>query len=120
MATTLKKLPHSRVELHFTLDPVKLEVAREAAFQKLSKQVKVPGFRPGKAPRKKLEEYMNQAAPMQEALDEILNQAFQEALREHNIVPIVQPEINISSVDLTKPIDVVANVQVRPEVKVGD
>jgi trigger factor len=120
MATTVKTLPHSQVELHFTLDPVKLEVAREAAFTKLSQQVKVPGFRPGKAPRKLLEEHMNPSAPMQQALDEVLNQAFQEAIREQNIVPLVQPEINISSVDLTKPIDVVATIQVRPEVEVGD
>lgn len=120
MVTTIKKLPHSQIELHFTLDPVKLEVAREAAFESLSQQIKVPGFRPGKAPRKKLEEHMNPSAPMQQALDEVLNQAFQEAIREHNIVPVVQPEINISSVDLTKPIDVVATIQVRPEVTVGD
>lgn len=120
MATTVKKLPHSQVELKFQLDPVKLEVAREAAFEKIAKQIKVPGFRPGKAPRKMLEEHMNPTAPMQQALDEVLNEAFQEALKEHDIVPVAQPEVGIESTDLTKPIDVTATVQVRPEVKVGN
>lgn len=120
MATSIKKLPHSQVELHFQLDPVRLEVAREAAFEKLSKTIKVPGFRPGKAPRKLLEEHMNPTAAMQTALDEVLNAAFQDAIREHEIVPVAQPTIDISSTDLTKPIDVTALVQVRPEIKVGD
>jgi trigger factor len=119
MASTYKKLPHSEVELKFTLDPVKLEVAREAAFDKIASQVKVPGFRPGKAPKKLLAEQVNPVAAMQQGLDEVLNEAFQEALREHDIVPVANPDVDISSTDITKPIEVIAKVQVRPEAKVG-
>jgi trigger factor len=119
MATSIKKLPHSQIELHFTLDPVHLEVAREAALAAIASQVKVPGFRPGKAPRKLLEERVNPTAAMQQALDEVLNEAFQEALREHTIIPVAQPAIDISSTDLTKPIEVTAVVQVRPDITVG-
>ena len=120
MKSSLKKLPQSQVELAFSLDPAKLEEQREIAFKKLATQVKVPGFRPGKAPRRMIEEHMNPSAPMQQALDVILNEAYQEALKEHDLTPVAQPEVNIESLDLTKPIAVKAVVQVRPEAKVGD
>lgn len=120
MSSTVKNLPHSQLELTFSLDPVKLEVAREAAVTKLAQNIKVPGFRPGKAPKKLLEEHMNPTAAMQTALDEVLNEAYAEALKEHSIVPVVQPQVNISSTDLTKPIEVVATIQIRPHVTIGD
>ena len=119
MKSSLKKLPQSQVELAFSLDPAKLEEQREIAFKKLATQVKVPGFRPGKAPRRMIEEHMNPSAPMQQALDVILNEAYQEALKEHELTPVAQPEVNIESLDLTKPIAVKAVVQVRPEAKVA-
>lgn len=120
MKSTLKKLPQSQVELSFKLDVDELEKQREVAFKELASQVKVPGFRPGRAPRRMIEEHMNPSAPMQQALDVVLNQAYQEALKEHGLTPVSQPEVNIESLDLTKPIDVKATVQVRPEAKVGD
>ena len=83
MNSKLKKLPQSQVELTFTLDPEQLEIA----INKLISQVKVPGFRPGKAPRKLAEENINPSAAMQQALDVVLNQAYQEALKEHDITP---------------------------------
>ena len=113
MKSSLKKLPQSQVELSFSLDPVKLEEQREIAFKKLASQVKVPGFRPGKAPRRMIEEHMNPSAPMQQALDVILNEAYQEALKEHDLTPVAQPEVNIESLDLTKPISVKATGKPR-------
>lgn len=118
--SSVKKLPHSTLELTFHLDPVKLEIAREAAFNKVASQIKVQGFRVGKAPKKLLEERVNTSTVMQMALDEVLNEAYKEALTEQSIAPIAQPEVNISSTDLTKPIEVIAQVQVQPEITVGD
>lgn len=120
MKTSVKKLPKSQVELTFFLDPEKLEAERQITFDKLADQVKVPGFRPGRAPRKMIEERINPSAPMQQALDVVLNAAYQEVLKEHDIVPVANPEVNIESVDYSKPIEVKAVVQVRPEAKIGD
>src|SRR5690606_24830312 len=120
MKTSVKKLPKSKVELTFQLDPAKLETERQKAFDKLADQVKVPGFRPGRAPRKMIEERINPNAAMQQALAVVLNQAYQEALTAENIVAVANPEDNIESVDYSKPIEVKAVVQVRPDAKVGD
>ncbi len=120
MSSTIKKLPKSQVEISFSLDPAKLEAEREVAFSKLADQVKVPGFRPGRAPRKMIEERINPSAAMQQALDVVMNLAYQAALKEHDIVPVAQPEVNIESVDYSKPIAVTAIVQIRPEAEVGD
>ncbi len=120
MKSSLKKLPQSQVELTFQLDPKELEKEREVAFKKLATQVKVPGFRAGKAPRRMIEEHMNPSAPMQQALDVVLNQAYQEALKEHELTPVAQPEVNLESLDLAKPIEAKAVVQIRPQAKVGD
>ena len=120
MKPSLKKLPKSQVELTFDLDTEKLEKERQIAFEKIASQVKVPGFRPGRAPRKLLEERVNPTAPLQQALDVVLNERYQELLKEFDLVPVSQPQVNIESVDLSKPIKVELTVQVRPEAKVGD
>lgn len=120
MSSKIKKLPQSKVELSFSLDPKELEIERGRAIEKLARNVKVPGFRPGKAPKHMVEERIDPSTAMQQALDVVLNKAYQEALKEHDIVPVAQPEVTIDSMDLSKPIPVKTIVQVRPEAKVGD
>lgn len=120
MKTTLKKLPHSTVELTFTLDTDELEKQRDIALDKAIAQVKIPGFRPGKAPKKMAEEHINPAILMQQALDVVLNDAYQEALKEHDLTPVAQPDVDVDSLDISKPIPVKLTVQVRPEAKIGD
>lgn len=120
MESKIKKLPKSQIELSFSLDPQALEKERAKAVERLGKNVKVPGFRPGKAPKHMVEERIDPSVAMQQALDVVLNNAYQEALKEHDIVPVAQPQVDIESIDLSKPIPVKAVVQVRPEAKVGD
>ena len=119
MSSSLKNLPKSQIELTFSLQPDALLAAREGAFTKFAPQIKVPGFRPGKAPRHLLEDRVNPSALVQEALDVVLNQEYQKALKEHDIHPVAQPEITLESSDLTKPILVKAKVTIRPEVEIG-
>lgn len=120
MNSKVKKLPQSKVELTFSLDPKELEEERSKAVEKLAQNVKVPGFRPGKAPKQMVEERIDPSAAMQQALDVLLNKTYQEALKEHDLVPVAQPEVTLDSMDLSKPIPVKTVVQVRPEAKVGD
>jgi trigger factor len=120
MKSQLKKLPKSQVELTFTVDADTLTQARESAYRRLSPQVKVPGFRPGKAPRTMIEQYLNPTTLMQQALDEALNQSYQEVIKEHEILPVGQPQVNLDQVEWGKPLQVKAIVPVRPEVKLGN
>lgn len=92
------------------------EVARQ--FNKASKNVNVPGFRKGKAPKTLLKKAMNMGYVYQLALDALLDKNYAEALKKHDIQLIAQPELTVSSMDEEK-VRVNLKVQVRPEVELA-
>ena len=67
MAITKERLPHARISLEIEVDPERVEKHMDRAVARLSKQVRVPGFRPGKVPRRNLERHVGTAALLQEA-----------------------------------------------------
>jgi len=89
----------------------------ERAVSRASRQVRVPGFRPGHVPRKMLERHVGTAALLQEALQELLPEVYSQAIEEQQVDAIDQPEFDLKSTD---PLVVTAIVPVRPEVNLGD
>ena len=96
-------------------------VGREfsARYRDLQKRVKVPGFRPGKVPRRILENHYG-AAVEQEVLQNLLPHALSEAMTQEGISPIGQPQIDEVNIQQGEPLRVVATAQVLPEFEVGD
>jgi trigger factor len=91
----------------------------DAAYRKLSKKVNIPGFRPGKAPRVIFERNYGKETLVQEAVEQLLPQAYSEALAEGNIDPIDQPEVDLVQAEEGKPFIFKGKVQVTPEVTLG-
>jgi trigger factor len=120
MQTTNTPLPKSRLQLEFELPPERLTKAIDQAVSRLSRQTRVPGFRPGKAPRFMLERMLGEAAVLDEAVDHLVEDAFREAMREQDIVPLTTPEVEVTQAEEGKPVTFKTVVQVRPEVKLGD
>ena len=85
-------------------------------IRKVSQQVRIPGFRPGKAPRAIVERTVGQPMLLQEAIEDLLPTVYNEALESESIDAIGQPEIELKS---TAPLVVQATVPVRPTIEIG-
>lgn len=116
MQVAVERRPGSRVALTITVEPSVLQQRIEQLFQKHARRVTVPGFRPGKAPRKMLEERVNFHLLQQEAVESVIDITYKEALTEHNLEPLERGEVeNLDTAeDLTLTYTVL--VSVRPEV----
>jgi trigger factor len=117
VGVTTEKLPGSLVQLDIEVDQDRLDSAMAKAVNRISQQVRIPGFRPGKAPRNVVERHVGSGMILQEALDKLVPDIYQEAVEAESIDVIDQPEIELTS---TEPLVVRATVPVRPEVELGD
>ncbi len=120
MQTTNTPLPKSRLQLEFELPPERLSRAITQAVGRLGRQTRVPGFRPGKAPRVMLERVLGPSAIVDDAVDALVEEAFREAMREQDLLPLASPEVEITQSEEGKPLLFKAIVQVRPDVVLGD
>jgi trigger factor len=120
MQTPNTPLPRSRLQLEFELPPERLSRAMDQAVGRLSRQVRVPGFRPGKAPRFMLERVLGPTAVLDDAVDHLVEDAFREAVRDQDIVSLASPEVEVTQAEEGKPLRFKAVIQVRPEVQLGD
>jgi trigger factor len=117
MKVTSQPLEDRQVELNVEMEADELDKYMTKAYQKLVGRVRVPGFRKGKVPRTILEKHIGRDAFLQEAIEFFVPEAYQKAVEEQNIVPIAQPEIEITE---TEPITFKAVIPLEPEVKLGD
>jgi len=119
--TTLKSLDPTQVELEISITPEEFAAAQDAAFRKLVRNAKIPGFRPGKVPRKIFESNYGTATIVERALDDLLNQKYPAALEEHHIDPLTRPTVEVvPAEDDTQPPVFKAVVSVRPEIEPSD
>ena len=119
MRAVVEPLEGNKVKLSVEVEEQEFEKAVDAAFRKISSQVRVPGFRPGKTPRRLLEARIGVEAARQEALRESLPDYYAEALRQTEVDPIDQPEIDITAGEEQGPVAFDAVVEVRPQVTIA-
>lgn len=112
-----ERLPQSQVALQVEVDNERLEQAMESAYRRLAAKVRVPGFRPGKAPRAVLERHLGEDAIRQEAIDRLMPQVYKEALEQEAIEPIDRAEYELVT---EQPLVAKFTVPVRPSVDLGD
>jgi len=117
---TVEKLDNDRVKLEIEVEAERLDSALDRAYRKVVKRVSVPGFRKGKVPRPILERFYGLQPLLDEALDELLPQAYSEAVSQTKIEPIAAPEIHVIELAPGKPFRFRAEVYVKPEVKLGE
>ena len=83
-----EKLPESQIALQIEVDDDRLERAMDSAYRRLANRVKIPGFRPGKAPRAVVQRHLGEDAIRQEAIDRLMPELYKEALAQESIEPI--------------------------------
>lgn len=117
MKITSEKDQQSQYIVRIEIDPAELEEAKGKAARKLASQVRIPGFRPGKAPRQLVERFVGQEALIEQATRDLIPKAYSNALKQEDIKPIADPEFNVESAD---PLTIVATIPVEPTVELGD
>jgi trigger factor len=116
MKAVVEPLEGNKVKLSVEVDEQEVEKAVDAAVRRIAKEVKVPGFRPGKAPRRLIEARIGAGVARQEALRESLPEFYAQALREADVDPIAAPEIDITAGQEEGPVAFDAVVEVRPQI----
>ena len=117
MKVTLERLPESRVQLEIEVEPDRLERSLDAAYKRLLPTLRIPGFRPGKAPRRVVERMLGREGLIREALDSLVPAVYSEALESEDVDPVDQPDLEILE---TEPVRFKATVPVRPTVTLGE
>lgn len=120
MKASVEKIEKNRVTLEVEVEPEVMATAMQKAYTKLVKQVNIPGFRKGKVPRKVLENYIGTEPLMEEAVENVVPNAYLDAVAENAIEPIDQPNIEMVQLEDGKPVIFKATVDVKPEVTLGD
>ena len=120
MNVTVTPAPRSSLNLRIELPADRLDAAIGEAVRHISQRTKIPGFRPGKAPRPIVERAVGSEAVLDEAMDHLVQRAYRDAIREHDILPLTNAEVNVEQAEEGKPVVFTAVVQVRPEVTLGD
>src|SRR5436190_15528458 len=120
MEVTVTPAPRSSLNVRVEVPAERLDSAIGEAVRHLSQRTKIPGFRPGKAPRGVIEAVVGKDAVLEEAMDHLVQRAYRDALVEKEILPLTQAEVNVEQGIEGKPVIFTATVQVRPEVKLGD
>jgi trigger factor len=112
-----ERAPNSQVVLQIEVDDDRLAGAMESAYKRLAAKTRIPGFRPGKAPRAVVEAHLGEHALLHEAIDWLVPRVYREALDQEEIDPIDYPQVSVES---EQPLIVKATVPVRPEVDLKD
>jgi trigger factor len=116
METTVEPLEDNKVRVHVVVPADEFETAITAAFRKLAREVKIPGFRPGKAPRTILEQRFGVAVGREQALKDAVPQYYVDAVTAEDLDVIAMPDIKIVSGEDEGDVVFDAVVEVRPEI----
>ena len=107
------------VTIEFEITPEKFEEGVQKAYLKNRKNINIPGFRKGRAPRKLIESRYGKGVFYEDALDIVIPPAYEEALEETKLDPIDQPKLDIKEFEEGKNIVITADVEVKPEVELA-
>jgi trigger factor len=117
---SVETLPTSEAVLNVDFSWEELEKASDKAYRKLVQKVDIQGFRRGKAPRSLVERKLGKEYIYQEALDDLMTETYRDALKEHNIVPLTQPELDAPLFEIGQPYHFSVKVPILPSVELGD
>jgi trigger factor len=117
---TVRREPGSKVTLDVEVAADRLSRAADAAFERHVQRAKIPGFRPGKAPRGMYERAYGKDHLWEDAADDLMDQTYREIVESEGIEPIDRPDAKLTQLKEGEPLRYTATVVVRPEVALGD
>jgi len=120
MNSKLEKIEKNTATLEIEVSEEQFEKGIQKAYKKNAGKFNIPGFRKGKAPRAIIERHYGEGIFYEDAINEICPDAYQAAVKEHNLQPVDRPEVDIVQLEKGKPFIFKAVVTVKPEVTLGD
>jgi len=114
---TREKTENSQAFLSIEMEPAEVEESLRKSFNRLVKKANIPGFRKGKAPREILEQYIGKESLLEDALNNLIPQAYERAIAEQQIEAIAHPSIEITQTD---PVVFKATVPLKPTINLSD
>ncbi len=115
--STFEKIDVNKVKLTFSVDAARFEEGLKYSYNKNKGKINVPGFRKGKAPRKMIEAQYGKAVFYDDAINFVLPEAYESAVKEHELDVVSRPEIDITAID-DNGVSFTAEVYIKPEVKI--
>ena len=115
MKSDVETLSPTRVKLTVEVPFDEMKDSLDAAYGRIGKQVSIPGFRKGKVPARIIEQRFGRGAVLEEAVNDALPKAYDEAVREHKVIPVGQPTVDVTEIEDGKHLAFTAEVDVRPE-----
>jgi trigger factor len=116
----VETLSPTRVKLTVEVPFDELKPSLDAAYSRIAKQVNVPGFRKGKVPARVIEQRFGRGAVLEEAVNDAVPKAYDEALRANNVIPVGRPEVDVTELKDGESLTFTAEVDVRPEFDVPE
>ena len=120
MKSDVETLSPTRVKLTVEVPFEELKPSMDAAYGRIAKSVNVPGFRKGKVPARIIEQRFGRGAVLEEAVNDALPKAYDEAIATNGIVPVGRPEIDVTELEDGQSLTFTAEVDVRPEFDLPD
>ncbi|HCS78669.1 TPA: hypothetical protein DIV55_02900 [Patescibacteria group bacterium] len=120
MITTLERKLGNTIELTLLIPWSHIEATYKKMVDALLAQVELPGFRKGKAPRDLAEKQLDRTKVYEEVIREIIPKAYTDALTEHQLRPIINPQIELVEAQESKDWKVKAVTAEKPKVTLGD
>lgn len=120
MKSTVEKLSPTRVRINVEVPFTELQPDIDTAFKQMAKQVRMPGFRPGKVPVKLLESRVDKQVMFDQVISDVVPGRYSEAVTSAEVQPLGQPEIDITKKEYGEDLTFTAEVDVRPEIELPD
>ena len=120
MKSTVEKLSPTRVRINVEVPFTELQPDIDTAFKQMAKQIRMPGFRPGKVPVKLLEARVDKQAMFDQVIGDAVPARYTEAVTTSDVRPLGQPEIDITNKEYGQDLTFTAEVDVRPEIEIPE
>jgi trigger factor len=120
MHTTVEETDKHKVRLTVEVEPDRIGKDLDRTYRRIAQQVKIPGFRKGKVPRKVIDAQIGRDAVVGEFIEDSVPTYYREALREHELAPITDPDIDLGQLEEGKPLVFTATVEVRPRLQLEE
>ncbi len=119
MKVVTEKIGTNKVKMEITVDAQDFEKSMSVAYNKVKGKVSIRGFRPGKAPRKVIEQAYGESIFYEEAFNDCVPKAYDEAVRSEGIYPVDRPDVDIVNIAGGEDFVFTAEVFVKPEFELG-
>ena len=120
MKTDVEELSPTRVKLTIEVPFDELKPNVDRAYREVARQVRIPGFRPGRVPPRVIDQRIGRGAVLEQAVQEAVPQLYGKALEENDVFALGQPAVEITKLDDGKELAFTAEVDVRPKFDVPD